>query len=221
EMQSDPGKLLPFESMGVDGFWELQLPKAANAFDYSTIADVLFTIEYTALNNTDYRRRVIANLDRRFSADRAFSFRRDFPDQWYDLNHPEQSNEPMAVAFETLRGDFPANIEGLEIRQVVLFIARKDGFEQEVKVKHLRYQLEDGAWLGGANDQNLNTVNGVLSTRTGSFAEWDEFRGKTPVGRWELALADSNKIRQWLKEEQIEDVLFVLTLEGETYAWSA
>ncbi len=220
EMQPDPGKLMPFESMGVDGFWEFQLPKAANAFDYSSIADVLITLEYTALSNTDYRRRVIANLDRRFSADRAFSFRRDFPDQWYDLNHPEQSNEPMVVQFETLRGDFPANIEGLDIRQVVLYVARKDGFRQEIKVRRLRYQPEGGVWLGGADDQNLDTVNGILSTRTGSFADWDEFRGKTPVGEWELALTDSTEIRQWFKEEQITDVLFVLTLEGETAAWA-
>jgi hypothetical protein len=209
----------PFESEGVAASWLLELPKAANQFDYNTIADVLITIDYTALYSDDYRRRVIANLDRRFSADRAFSFRRDFPDQWYDLNHPEQSNEPMAVQFETLRGDFPANIEGLNIRQAVLYVARKDGFQQEIKVRRLRYQPEGGALLGGADDQNLDTVNGILSTRTGSFANWDEFRGKTSVGRWELALTDSTEIRQWFKEEQITDVLFVLAVEGETAAW--
>jgi len=35
---------MPFESMGVDTTWEFQMPKAANQFDYRTIADVLFTI---------------------------------------------------------------------------------------------------------------------------------------------------------------------------------
>ncbi|MCI0422785.1 MAG: hypothetical protein L0312_26790, partial [Acidobacteria bacterium] len=40
--------LLPFEGMGVDTAWEFRMPKASNLFDYSTIADVLITIEYTA-----------------------------------------------------------------------------------------------------------------------------------------------------------------------------
>ena len=39
--------------MGVDTMWELQLPKAANPFDYRTIADVFFTVEYTALHSVD------------------------------------------------------------------------------------------------------------------------------------------------------------------------
>ena len=41
--------------MGVDTVWRLDLPKAANAFDYRTIADVVLTLEYTALDDVDYR----------------------------------------------------------------------------------------------------------------------------------------------------------------------
>ena len=41
--------LLPFEGTGVDTTWELHMPKASNLFDYNSIADVLVTIEYTAL----------------------------------------------------------------------------------------------------------------------------------------------------------------------------
>lgn len=51
--------LFPFEGMGVDTAWEFTLPKAANLFDYAAIADVLFTLEYTALNSFSYRRQVI------------------------------------------------------------------------------------------------------------------------------------------------------------------
>jgi hypothetical protein len=39
----------------VDATWELQMPKAANPFDYRTIADVLITLEYTALQSFTYR----------------------------------------------------------------------------------------------------------------------------------------------------------------------
>jgi hypothetical protein len=220
ELQPQNEMRRPFESDGVAASWLLELPKAANQFDYNTIADVLITIDYTALYSDDYRRRVIANLDRRFSADRAFSFRRDFPDQWYDLNHPEQSNEPMVVQFETLRGDFPANIEGIQIKHAVLYFVRKDGFTKEIDVTYLRFQPQGGVWLGDSAVQNLTTIEGILSTRTGSFSDWDVFRGKIPVGQWSLALQDSTELRQWFRNEQIEDVLFVLSFEGETAKWT-
>jgi hypothetical protein len=34
--------------MGVDTVWQLELPKAANPFNFNAIADVLLTIEYRA-----------------------------------------------------------------------------------------------------------------------------------------------------------------------------
>ena len=97
---SQPELLLPFEGTGVDTIWRFELPKAANQFDYSTIADVLLTIEYTALNSLDYRQQVIQTLDPELSPDRPFSFRQQFPDQWYDLNNPDQAATPMAVRFQ-------------------------------------------------------------------------------------------------------------------------
>ena len=62
ELEPQPEMLLPFEGLGVDTTWELRMPKAANPFDYRTIADVLLTIEYTALNSFDYCQQVIQTL---------------------------------------------------------------------------------------------------------------------------------------------------------------
>ena len=56
------------------------MPKAANPFDYSTIADVQLSIDYTALDSPDYRLQVIQQLDQSLSADRAYSFQQQFPD---------------------------------------------------------------------------------------------------------------------------------------------
>jgi hypothetical protein len=71
--------LRPFEGMGVDTTWQLELPKAANPFDYRSIADVLLTIEYTVLDNREYREDVVRSLDATFSGDRSFSVRNEFP----------------------------------------------------------------------------------------------------------------------------------------------
>ncbi|HKX57095.1 MAG TPA: hypothetical protein VJN01_13380, partial [Xanthomonadales bacterium] len=62
ELEQQSELLLPFEFTGVDTLWHLEMPRAANPFDYRTIADVLFTIEYTALSNLDYRQQVIQQL---------------------------------------------------------------------------------------------------------------------------------------------------------------
>src|SRR5262249_47519292 len=72
--------LLPFEGFGVDTTWELQLPKAANRFDYNSIADVLLTLQYTAYSDDIYRMQVIRTLDNTLLADRPFSLKQDFAD---------------------------------------------------------------------------------------------------------------------------------------------
>ena len=76
---NDQGKLYEFESLSVENFWELQMPKAANPnLDFSTIVDVLLPMEYTTLQNSTYREQMIQQLDRTFSADRAYSFKNEF-----------------------------------------------------------------------------------------------------------------------------------------------
>src|SRR6266550_6135044 len=122
--------LLPFEGMGVDTVWELQLPKAANPFDYRAIADVLLTIEYTALSNPEYRQQVIKRLDQKVSGERLFSVRYQFADVWYQLNNADAIREPqqrMVASFSSRRDDFSPHVEELNIQHVTLHVARRDG----------------------------------------------------------------------------------------------
>jgi receptor-binding and translocation channel-forming TcA subunit of Tc toxin len=157
--------LLPFEGSGVDATWEFRMPKAANLFDYRTLADVLITVEYTALSSFDYRQQVIQSLRPALSADRPFSFRNQFADQWYDLHIPDQTSTPMAVRFTTLREDFPPNLDGLRIQHVVLYFARADGhlFEVPVTSLHFTEQGSSGFVGGGAT-----SIHGAISTRRGA-----------------------------------------------------
>jgi hypothetical protein len=39
DLEPQSPMLLPFEALGVDTVWEFRMPRAANWFDYSTIAD--------------------------------------------------------------------------------------------------------------------------------------------------------------------------------------
>lgn len=213
--------LLPFEGLGVATGWIFELPKAANRFDYRTIADVLITIEYTALDSPTYRQQVIQQLDRTFNADRPFSFRHQFADAWYDLHHPDlvqDPQQPMAVTFTTLREDFPPNVLDLEIEHVTLYVARKSGVTDEIDILHLQF-TERGSVdeFGGA----ATSVNGIVSTRQGDAVNWMELIGKSPIGSWTLAFTDDNneQIRNLFANDQIEDILFVITFGGRTPEW--
>lgn len=208
--------LLPFEGNGVDTTWEFRMPKAANQIDYRTIADVLVTIDYTALNSFDYRQQVIQILKPNLSAERSFSFRNQFADQWYDLHNSDLTSTPMTVRFKTFHEDFPPNIDALKIQQVLLYFVRADGKSFEVPVAHLHYtaQGESGAVGGSAT-----SIDGIISTRRGNAGSWTMMIGKSPAGEWELTLPNTEEMRNRFKNEEIEDILFVITYSGKTPAW--
>ena len=187
--------LLPFEGMGVDTTWELQLPKAANPFDYRTIADVLFTVAYTALQSFTYRQQMIQQLESTLSVERAFSLRDQFADRWYDLHNPAQSTTPMAVRFNTVRADFPPNFEDLRLQHVLLYIVRAAGRTLE--------------------------IDGVITTRRSNAGSWSALIGGSPVGAWELTLPDTEEMKNHFKNADIEDILLALTCDGRAAAWPA
>ncbi|HMQ32545.1 MAG TPA: hypothetical protein PKD53_17570, partial [Chloroflexaceae bacterium] len=218
EAQGQGGMLLPFEGLGVDTTWELRIPAPANAFDFRTIADVLVTIEYTALDSPLYRRQVIERLDRRVSADRPFSFRHQFADAWYDLHNPDLTATPLEVAFTTRREDFPPNVEALTIEHVTLYVARGPGVSAEVAIRHLRFAPQGGEGEAGGP---ATTAGGAASTRQGNGGTWLAMVGKPPVGAWTLALEDTPEVRGLLKSGQVEDILLVITCGGQTAEWPA
>lgn len=217
ELDAQSEMRLPFENMGVDAVWELRLPKAANQFDYSSLADVLLTFEYTALDSFDYRQQVIQQLDPDLTADRAFSFRYELADQWYDLHNPEQTAIPMTVQFEIRREDFPPNLDSLKIEHVVLYIAYAGGVEEKDEfVVTLQFAEQGSPGVIGGSSQ---TVDRISSTRKGNAGGWMAMLGKSPFGVWTLALTDTPEIRARFKGEKIEDILLVITFKGQTPGW--
>jgi hypothetical protein len=218
ELDTQSDMLFPFENTGVDTSWEFSLPKAANTFDYSSIADVLLTMDYTALNSFDYRRQVMRALSTSVSADRAYSFLSDLPDQWYDLNNPDQTPRPMTVRFTTSRSDFPPNIDDIRIQQVLLYFSRAEGSTFEIPLSALQFtpQGQTTAIGGGAT-----SIDGTISTRRGNAGSWIPLIGKSPFGEWELSLPATPEVRQRFSDSGIEDILFVLTYTGRAPEWAS
>ena len=89
------GLLLPFEGLGVDTAWEFILPESANPFDFTTIADVLVTIDYTCPGTTsNIRSRSCDSWIARSAPISDTASASSSPTLRYDLNNPQQSSTP-------------------------------------------------------------------------------------------------------------------------------
>jgi Tc toxin complex TcA C-terminal TcB-binding domain/ABC toxin N-terminal region len=198
--------LLPFEASGVDTTWELRLPRAANPLDYSSIVDVLFTIEYTALADDDYRRQVVTrlNTDRDRGADRVFSLAQDFPDAWYDLNNPADPAHRQVTL--TLRDpDFPLGVDGLGTTAVAARLVGRDAVPDTTVSLH----------RGPAGGDALAS-GGIASTRRGAAA-WIPLVGPTPVGDWQLGFtADADPL---FTSGALDDIVLIVSWSGRSPAW--
>jgi hypothetical protein len=209
DLDAQPEMLVPFEGMGVDAGWEFRLPKAANPFDFSTIADVILAIEYTALDSADYRAQVIASRGRGTTIDVAFSFRNQFADAWYDLHNPDLTETPLAVTASTTRADFPPHLSNLRLDQVALLVAvdeRPHPLDEEQI--GLRF-AERGATpeVGG----HARPLGGRVTTRGATGTPWLAMSGREPVGRWRLSFPDNATVRELFAREAVQDIVLVLT----------
>lgn len=209
--------LLPFEGIGVDTTWQFTMPQASNPFDSASLADVLLTMDYTAFDSFDYRQQVIASLPSRRSASRAYSFRYELSDAWYDLHNPDQTAAPMTVRFQTSRRDLLANLQDITVQQVSLYAACS-GARLEIPSVALRLRPMGGSGqVGGV----AAMANGLISTRAGNGAAWASLIGKAPFGEWELTLPNTAQLRRMFTDNEIDDLMLVVTYKASSPAWPA
>jgi hypothetical protein len=217
-LEPDTGLLRPFEGMGVDAVWQLEMPKAANQFDYRTIADVLLTLEYTALDSPDYRHSVVRTLDRQFTGDRLLSVRDQFPDAWYALNNPDTVDpaQRMLAVLPLTRDDFPQQLDRLQVAQLTVFAVRAGTLLDEITVVATRHSANGQTTEAGP----VTTVGGIASTRRPNGAPWLAFRAADPTGTWQFQLPDTPVVRSWFTGDLLQDLVVVLSFTGTTPAWT-
>jgi hypothetical protein len=125
----DDPMLLPFEGLGVETQWTLELPRGNNRFDFDTIADVLLTIDYTAEYSEKYQadlRKAQSNVD--VDEDTAVPLRLQFPDLWYHFKNNRRdgagSIPPFTYKFHLPRAAFAPNLsDPLKVAQLTLLIS--------------------------------------------------------------------------------------------------
>jgi hypothetical protein len=243
ELDTQSEMLLPFEAMGVDTAWEFHMPRQANPIDYRTIADILVTIEYTALHSDDYRGQVLAQLGTTRSLTTSVSLRNEFPDQWYDLLNPTDPENPSPFTMTLPREMFPPHLDHLEIESLILHLAPTAQAPLPLTVSDLLIPATparpatrlappgDHANLpAGTRPSPLalaadpaatrsvgpaSAPDGLISTRRG---KWTAALGSTPVGQWSISITDPSTC-DLLRGGDVDDLILVIGYRGELPPW--
>ena len=226
--------LLPFEGNGAATDWVFELPKAANNFDFETLFDVLVTIDYTSLESDEipdasgktFRQQVVESLGNEVSADRSYSLKFNFPDAWYHLNNPQSplpQLEPMEIKLPVRREDFPSNQQQFKIKRITFIASKDDTTSEEINVS-LKFDPNGGT--AGLDGGTVKTQQGLISKLNGNADSWDLFSDKSPFGEWKLKLRDENdttsfiSVKKLLNDNEIKDILFVITYSGKLPDWN-
>jgi Tc toxin complex TcA C-terminal TcB-binding domain/Concanavalin A-like lectin/glucanases superfamily/ABC toxin N-terminal region len=210
QVDLQPDMLLPFEGSGVGMTWQLDMPQAGNPFDYTTVADVLITIDYTALSDDGYRQQVIRSLNAPGSvtADRGFSLASDFPDQWYALANPASTTGPPSATVTLQASDFPAMLTSPQVSQLVIALVLAPGATDPGVLITLEH--------GGNGGPGGKSANGIISTRRGNASAWKAIN-TTPIGDWTITL--DAVAAQLLNDGILQDLQFIVGYTATGPAW--
>jgi WD40 repeat protein len=217
ELSPDDPMLLPFEGAGVATTWKLEMSRGANRFDYDTIADVLFTIRYTALDDGGHRTKVLQTMGQdesgyvKTGGARILSIRDEFFDQWYQLQNPvpsykendflninkdikcgesfesNKSLPPHTMMIELDENDFMPNEEKIKVNSIILAM-QKSGKEKYANAS-LKINLK---FIPDSCSRSSST--NIKITSSGSTEKWKS----SPYGKWVFSVDTSDTSNEFL-----------------------
>lgn len=221
ELDSQAELLQPFEGMGVDSAWTLEIPRAGNSFDFDSLTDVVLTLEYTALGSQELRERVVKTLPQRQSGDRVFSLRLDFPDIWYDICNGTGSS--VSVTIPIAKRAFPGGLADVRINEMAVSI-------QDLANKPAEFSVALG--IGSQTAAATQAVIGLASSRQSGGASWHGLIDglglvSDAATSWTFTLSDvanpssptTPSFIAQLRAGEIGDVLLLATFSGARPTW--
>lgn len=218
---------VPFEGVGVDSLWHFELPKPANPIDFSGIADIQITFEYTALFSADYRGELLADpskLPRTYQAMRVFSFKNELVDAWYTLHNAPLAPADLRASFTVDASDFPGGMRNIRATRLTLYIPilpDADGNTPDLSKDALSKKI--GLALGDSAAPAIQFINsdGVVTAQSSADAWLRQVpaRTRSPFGTWTLVLPATQAILDLLRADQVRDILFAISYEADLADW--
>jgi len=239
---NDP-MFLPFEGLGVETQWTLELPKAANRFNFDTLVDVILTIDYTALHSDSYAQEIKNLLGNTDNNDITIQPRLQTPDSWYHfINDPLDANGNRVLPLDVSKEYLPAHyIQGSVTKTHHVSLVALGDFSglnnaQLTKLKKaitVEHTYKDGSTTKtikllstppaanpskrfNTNSFNIDSNSLFLTTRSSSS---DSFKLSNPsaidpIGEWKLVVNDDLGLSKSFGE-LVSDILLIVTTEGD------
>ena len=207
--------LTPFEGLGVDCDWTIAIPKATNTLDYDTIADVVLSIDYSALRSPkkeEITARELALSPRR--EETWLSLRDYFVDAWHELADADLSVD-MSTVLAIEDGDFVHGDRSVIVENIAFYFVG-DGEAEDLSTFNVDLSFTPDS---GPIRQNMvaGVVDSVVSSRQGTnFSELVLSSGAVnPSGKWTLTFPGSNTsshpIRTAFADESLDDIFFAIS----------
>ena len=224
DLDAQPDLLFPFEGSGVDTRWEFELAPAANLFDFRSIADVLFTIDYTAQFSSSLRDRVIERMDRRISSSRLVSIRSDLPDAWYEIVN--SASDQIGIEFDVSKDRFPVAFSDIKVTDVVI-----DVHDSRGRPIHYAAKLSKSS-MAPNRDSWIESKEGLISTKriigASQLQDWALPHAPAEDERWTLHLgnttinssASDRSLIERLKNGEVADILVLINYSANKPVWT-
>ena len=197
-------RFMPFEGAGAISNWSIQLPETLRQFDYSTISDVIITINYTAQEDMTLRTTVeqslrgqLTTFSEEMPLTRIVDMKKEMSTEFYRLMNPEgeQNNTLLNISSQL----FPYYVarEGLLAENIIVMVESVDAdLTGKFEIKMRKAGTSQGSEL-------LNAAN---SNKQFAWAQFS-FNNVDLIDQWELSMSKNSAL-------SANDMGSLLTSEG-------
>ena len=123
ELNFHDERYLPFEGAGTISKWRLELPDQFRQFDYDTITDIVMRLSYTSVDGGDKLKapaagsvqdyiKSVEELSREEGLFAVLDLKNDFPNEWYNANHPPAGATERVLTIDKLNEKLPIFTKG-------------------------------------------------------------------------------------------------------------
>ena len=199
ELNFHDERYLPFEGAGAISKWRLELPDQIRQFDYDTITDVVMRLRYTSLDGGDKLKAPAAGsvqdyiegvkeLSREEGLFAIFDLKNDFPNEWYDANHPPAGATERVLTIDKLNEKLPIFTKGpknILAKHIYLYIP--------ASVSVSITATQGGTDLSFGPPKNVRTMKWFVSNH------------EAPMGNLQIKIHDTKTAidRMWLLERYV------------------
>ncbi len=198
-------RYLPFEGAGVISSWRLELSEEYRQFDYNTITDVIFHVNYTAREGMinfksqvkDYMQEGLNKLLNEVGESdtglfRLFSFKHEFSNEFHRFLSLDSGSQETTIKITKKHFPYLLHNKDLVNKGVKLILKPKDGFNMNTDILVLSINERNGSpWNEDLELGGLQASSFIVQG--------------TPEIDWNITIAEGS-----LDSDEIEDILLLI-----------